>query len=116
VMIGIWMDAQMHVIAIEEFGAGNATTVHIYPREIVKSALRHNAVRLILAHNHPGGGLEFSDADLELTAELRKALKLVDVQIDDHLLVGKGVASLTEIELMERLRQESESQPKKAGR
>lgn len=103
VMVGIWMDAQMHVIAVEEFARGTITHVHLYPREIVRSALKHNAARLIIAHNHPGGGLEFSLADLELTTKLRAALKLIDVQIDDHFLVGNGVTSLTEFEINQQL-------------
>ncbi|MDP4590216.1 MAG: hypothetical protein NWS57_03930, partial [Burkholderiaceae bacterium] len=70
----------------------------IYPREIVKSALQHHASALILAHNHPSGSIQPSQADIHLTVQLKKALYLIDVQLHDHLIVsGQFVSSMAEM-------------------
>jgi len=62
----------------------------VYPREIVKSALRRNAAAVIFAHNHPSGVAEASQADQVLTESLQRALALVDVKVIDHMIVGAG--------------------------
>jgi DNA repair protein RadC len=73
----------------------------VYPREVVRKALQHNAGAVVLAHNHPSGVAEPSRADEYLTQTLKSALKLVDVQVLDHLIVGRGqVVSLAERGLM----------------
>jgi DNA repair protein RadC len=64
------------------------TQTSVYPREIVKRALQHNAASVIFAHNHPSGITEASRADELLTAELKKALALVDVRVLDHFIVA----------------------------
>lgn len=61
------------------------------PREVVRACLRHNAAAVILAHNHPSGVAEPSQADVALTQTLRQALELVGVRVLDHLIVGAGV-------------------------
>ena len=94
----IYLDAQHRVIEyIEEFH-GTLTCTSVYPREIVKAALRHNAAAVILCHNHPSGVAEPSQSDRMLTDALKQALSLVDVRVLDHFIVaGSGpILSFTE--------------------
>ena len=90
VFAGIFLDAQNRVIAIEELFHGTLTQTSVYPREVVKRALYHNAAALILAHNHPSGVAEPSQADQTLTQALKQALALIDVRVLDHFIVGAG--------------------------
>ena len=70
----------------------------MYPREVVKLALEHNAAALILVHNHPSGDPEPSMADRNLTTKLQDALNLVGVRTLDHIVVGnEGCVSLAEL-------------------
>ena len=89
-----FLDAQHRVIAFEEMFRGTLTQTSVYPREIVKHALAHNAAAVILAHNHPSGVAEPSQADELLTRSLRAALALVDVRVLDHFLIA-GAQSLS---------------------
>src|SRR3954470_7431315 len=84
----IWLDAQHKVINIEEAFTGTLTQTSVYPREIVKSALRHNAAAVIFAHNHPSGVAEPSRSDELLTRDLREALALIEVKVLDHFIVA----------------------------
>lgn len=84
----IWLDAQHHVIAAECAAVGTLLHTSIYPREIVKRALHHNAARVVFAHNHPSGATDPSAADEMLTASLVKVLALVDVRVLDHFIIG----------------------------
>ncbi|MFL6708737.1 MAG: JAB domain-containing protein, partial [Massilia sp.] len=80
-----------------EMFRGTLTHASVYPREVVKAALRHNAASVILAHNHPSGIAEPSTADLMLTRSLTEALALVDVRVLDHFIVaGQQVHSFAE--------------------
>lgn len=88
VFAAIWLDAQHRVIRYEELFRGTLTQTSVYPRELVKSAVTHNAAAVILAHNHPSGVAEPSQADELLTRSLRSALALVDVQVLDHFVVA----------------------------
>jgi DNA repair protein RadC len=88
VFIAIWLDAQNRLIEIEELFRGTLTQTSVYPREVVKSALAHNAGAVILAHNHPSGVISPSRADEALTASLKQSLALVDVKVLDHFIVG----------------------------
>jgi DNA repair protein RadC len=89
------LDAQNRVIASEELFAGTLTQTSVYPREVVKRALHHNAAAAIFAHNHPSGVAEPSRADEMLTKVLKDAL--VDVKVLDHFVVaGNGVLSFSE--------------------
>ena len=93
----IFLDSQHRVIEYEElfFGTIDGTSVH--PREVVRAALRHNAAAVIVAHNHPSGVAEPSQADVRITERLRSALGLVDVRLLDHLVIGDSeIASLAE--------------------
>lgn len=90
--IALYLDSQFRLIASEEVSRGTLTQASVYPREIIKSGLRHHAAALILAHNHPSGVAEPSAADLALTRHLKQALALVDVRLIDHLIVTGGTA------------------------
>ena len=90
----VFLDAQNRVIAVEELFRGTLTQTSVYPREIIKRALFHNAGALILAHNHPSGVAESSPADRQLTRRLAEALALVDIRVLDHFIVA-GASSLS---------------------
>ena len=90
IFVGIFLDAQNRLIAAQELFSGTLTQTSVYPREVVKSALRHNAASVIFAHNHPSGVAEPSRADEVLTQSLKQALALVDVRVLDHFIVGQG--------------------------
>lgn len=92
VFMAIYLDAQNRVLAVEELFRGTLTQTSVYPREVVKRALAHNAGGIILAHNHPSGVAEPSQADRWLTDQLKHALALVDVKVLDHFIVGGGRA------------------------
>jgi len=97
VFVALFLDAQNRVIEIEELFRGTLTQTSVYPREVVKYALRHNAGAVIFAHNHPSGVAEPSRADETLTQALKQALALVDVRVLDHFIVaGSGVMSFAE--------------------
>lgn len=97
VFITIFLDAQNRVIEVEEMFRGTLTQTSVYPREVVKAALRCNAGAAIFAHNHPSGVAEPSHADETLTSALKQALALVDVRVLDHFVVaGAGVLSFAE--------------------
>ncbi|MGA8009610.1 MAG: JAB domain-containing protein, partial [Thiomonas sp.] len=85
----LFLDSQHRLIASEELSRGTLAYTSVYPREIVKAALRLNAGALILAHNHPSGVAEPSAADRALTQTLKSALALVDVRVLDHLVVTR---------------------------
>jgi DNA repair protein RadC len=92
VFVAVFLTSQNRVIAVEELFRGSLTQTSVYPREIVKRALAHNAASVIMAHNHPGGNAEPSRADLDLTKALAAALALVDVRVLDHFVVAPGSA------------------------
>lgn len=90
----LFLDAQNRLITAQELFRGTLTQTSVYPREIVKEALRHNAAAVILSHNHPSGVPEPSRADELLTASLKQTLSLVDVKVLDHFVVA-GAATLS---------------------
>ena len=91
----IFLTAQYRVLAVEELARGTLTETRVYPREVVRRALQHNACSVIVAHNHPSGVAEPSDADRRLTATLKQALQLVDINLLDHFVVtGEHAESL----------------------
>ena len=93
----IFLDAQNHVIAAETLFRGTLTQTSVYPREVVKTALAHNAAAIVCAHNHPSGECSPSRADETLTATLKRALALVDVAVLDHFIVaGTQIMSFAE--------------------
>lgn len=90
----LFLDAQNRLISAEELFRGTLTQTSVYPREVVKAALRENAAAVIFAHNHPSGVAEPSRADELLTCELKKALVLVDVKVLDHFIIA-GASTLS---------------------
>jgi len=94
----LMLDSRHRVIAFEELFRGTLDGASVYPREVVKLALEHNAAALILVHNHPSGDPEPSMADRNLTTKLLDALNLVSVRTLDHIVVGnEGCVSLAEL-------------------
>jgi DNA repair protein RadC len=93
----VLLDAQNRVLACEELFRGTLTQTSVYPREVVKTALQHNAAAIICAHNHPSGVAEPSRADELLTTSLKQALALVDIKVLDHFIVaGSAAGSFSE--------------------
>jgi len=93
----LFLDAQHQMIEVEEMFRGTLTQASVYPREVVKRVLYHNAAAVILAHNHPSGVAEPSSADKSLTDNLKQALALVDVRVLDHFIVaGSDCLSFSE--------------------
>ncbi|MEM7279617.1 MAG: DNA repair protein RadC [Pseudomonadota bacterium] len=86
----LYLDNRHRVIRFEELFRGTIDGASVYPREVVKAALRVNAAALILAHNHPSGVAEPSQADERITKRLKAALALVDIRLLDHLVIGDG--------------------------
>lgn len=87
-----YLDAQNRLIDIEMLFEGTLTQTSVYPREVVRLALARNARSVILAHNHPSGVAEPSQADQALTETLKRALRLVDIKVLDHFVIGHGAA------------------------
>jgi DNA repair protein RadC len=97
VFMVLFLDARNRMLASEELFSGTLTQTSVYPREVVKRALHHNAASVILAHNHPSGVADASQADRMLTRSLKEALALVDVQVLDHVIIaGRRTASFAE--------------------
>lgn len=97
VFAALFLDNQHRILAYEELFLGTLSAATVYPRDVVKRALHHNAAALMLVHNHPSGHPEPSRADIEITQRLQSTLALVDIRTLDHLVVGtEGVVSLAE--------------------
>lgn len=93
----LFLDSRHRLLSFEELFRGTVDGASVHPREVVKQALARNASAVILAHNHPSGVAEPSQADEIITIRLRDALALVDIRVLDHLIVGDGTcASLAE--------------------
>lgn len=87
----LYLDRKNILIADEEQARGTVDHVPVYPREVVKRALELNASALILVHNHPSGDPTPSDADISMTNQIRDAAEALDIQLHDHLIIGKSV-------------------------
>lgn len=97
VFVVLFLDAQNRLIAAEELFRGTLTQTSVYPREVVKAALKHNAASVIFAHNHPSGVAEPGRADELLTQTLKQALALVECRTLDHFVVaGSHTTSFAE--------------------
>jgi DNA repair protein RadC len=92
VFVALFLDAQHRVLTVHELFRGTLTQTSVYPREVVKAALRANAAAAIFAHNHPSGVAQPSQADELLTRSLRDALALVDIKVLDHFVVAGNQA------------------------
>ena len=86
----LYLDNRHRVLRFDEMFRGTIDGTSVYPREVVKEALAINAAAVILAHNHPSGVAEPSQADERITRRLKSALKLVDIRLLDHLIIGDG--------------------------
>jgi DNA repair protein RadC len=84
------LDNRHRLIAFDELFRGTIDGASVHPREVVRQALARNAAAVILAHNHPSGVAEPSQADELITQRLKEALALVDIRLLDHLVVGDG--------------------------
>ncbi|MTI62828.1 DNA repair protein RadC [Methylophaga sp.] len=84
----LYLDNQHRLLHFEELFRGTIDGASVYPREVVKQALHHNAAAVILAHNHPSGVAEPSQADIQITKRIQSALQLVDIRVLDHIIVG----------------------------
>lgn len=93
----LFLDSQHRLLRYEELFFGSIDGASVYPRQVVRRALTHNAAAVILAHNHPSGVAEPSQADIQITRRLAAALELIDVRVLDHMIVGDTeVTSLAE--------------------
>lgn len=95
VFMGLFLDAQNRLIEARELFRGTLTQTSVYPREVVRAALDTNAHAVIFAHNHPSGVCEPSHADETLTHDLKAALALVDVRVNDHFIVAGNAPPLS---------------------
>lgn len=84
----LWLDQRHQIIAVETLATGTVDTATVYPREVVRSAIKHNAAAVIFSHNHPSGNAEPSGADRALTDRLKSCLATVDIRVLDHIVVG----------------------------
>lgn len=95
--VALFLDAQHRLIVVDELFRGTLTQTSVYPREVVKAALKENAAAVIFAHNHPSGVADPSMSDQLLTTALKSTLSLVDVSVLDHFVVaGATVSSFAE--------------------
>lgn len=95
--LALFLDSQNRLLAARELFRGTLAQTSVYPREVVKAALAHNAAGVVFAHNHPSGVAEPSRADELLTQSLKQALALVDIRTLDHFVVaGNRVVSFAE--------------------
>jgi len=92
----LFLDNQHRVIQDELLFEGTIDAASVYPREVVKACLRHNAAAVILAHNHPSGDPTPSESDKRITQRLKKALELIDIRTLDHIIAGSECISLAE--------------------
>lgn len=93
----MWLDTQNRLIAFQEMFRGTLSQTSVYPREVLKAAVRHNAGAVVFCHNHPSGIPYPSRADELLTTELKNALKYLEVRVLDHIIVaGADTYSLAE--------------------
>lgn len=97
----LFLNNQHHVVQLEELFHGTIDGAAVYPREVVKRCLYHNAAAVIFAHNHPSGVAEPSQADIAITRKLKSALQTIEVRVLDHLVIGDAdVVSLAERNLI----------------
>ena len=96
VFVCMFLNNQHQVIACDEMFRGTIDAASVYPREVLKAALQHNAAAVVFAHNHPSGKAEPSHADQEITKKLKSALALIDIRVLDHIIIGDSTYSFAE--------------------
>lgn len=92
----LFLDSQHRVLEFQEMFRGTINTATVHPREVVKAAVQVNAAAVIFAHNHPSGITDPSAQDIELSTRLKEILKVIDVRVLDHLVVGETVLSMAD--------------------
>lgn len=97
----LFLDSQHRILAFREMFIGSINHATVHPREVVKEALQLNASAVILAHNHPSGASEPSPHDIALTKTLKEILRIIDVRVLDHLVVGDEVRAFSELGLLQ---------------
>lgn len=90
IFMALFLDNHHRLIKVEKLFFGTINQAEVHPREIIKEGLKCNAAAVIIAHNHPSGICEPSDADRQLTEKIKLACELVDIRLVDHIIVGKG--------------------------
>lgn len=90
VFVALFLTSQHQLIAYQELFKGSIDSCSVYPREVVKEAIRLNAAAVIFAHNHPSGIADPSQSDRRITERLKAALQLIDVNVLDHFIIGEG--------------------------
>jgi len=96
VFSALYLDSAHQLIKYSELFQGSIASATVYPREVIKEALDCNAASIIFAHNHPSGNPEPSQQDRRITDKLKSALSFIDIQVLDHIVVGKTVTSFAE--------------------
>ena len=96
----LFLDNRHRIIEYEELFKGTIDGASVHPREVIRKVIHHNAAAVILAHNHPSGITEPSQADMQITQKLKDALALIDVRVLDHFIIGDDVTSFAERGLM----------------
>lgn len=97
----LFLDSGHRILAFKEMFRGSINKATVHPREVVKEALQLNAAAVILAHNHPSGDSTPSDQDIELTHTLKDILKVIDVRVLDHLVIGEEVTAFSDLGLLQ---------------
>ncbi len=92
----IFLNSKNKVLAIEKLFSGSIDRAMIFPRELIKKVLEHQALSIIVAHNHPSGSTEPSTVDIEITKKLRIAMEVIDGKLHDHIIVGDGYTSFAD--------------------
>lgn len=97
VFVALLLDTRHRLIEFAELFQGTIDAAHVHPRELVRLALEKNAAAVIVAHNHPSGNAEPSKSDISITRKLRDGLRLMDIRLLDHFIIGRGeVTSLAD--------------------
>ncbi len=97
----MFLDNKNKLIKIENLFVGTINQAQVYPRVVAQSCLKNNAAAVILAHNHPSGNIKASQSDIDITKKLMQTLKLIDVRVLDHFIIGNNdVMSMAQYGLM----------------
>lgn len=103
VLSAIYLDSSLAIIDSEEVAEGTVNVNTVYPREIIKKALSHNASALIVAHNHPSGSLTPSAQDRQMTRQLYLACSMMHIRLLDHLIIGDGHFSFADAGIIDQI-------------
>ena len=96
----LFLDSSHRILAFKELFRGSINRATVHPREVVKETLQLNAAAIIFAHNHPSGESRPSSQDIELTHKLKDILKVIDVRVLDHLVIGEDIYSFADSGLL----------------